>query len=112
MRGRPDVCLVQRCEDVAGYIDTLLHGPDVTALYQGRRRGIFFELALLQAAAHVENVAKPFGGDKPGIRAVAGQGGIGGNGGAVDDGLHLLQERIQRHAVLQRRFFQAPEKPD
>ena len=77
---------VERDDDLAVGSDALLHLEAQVAVDEGLRRGV--EQAVQGGHAHpsqLKDIAEALGGYEGGLRALAFQDGVGGDGGAVDD---------------------------
>jgi hypothetical protein len=106
------VLLIERYHHLTVDGDALLDDLDLTPGHQVGRRGIPFELVFFQASPHVQHVTKSLGSQEAGRGPLAGEHGIGGDGGAVDDRVHLTQKRVDRQALISCRLLQPAEKAD
>ena len=110
--GVVNVALVQRGRDLAVDRDPLVDHLDPVARDQRRRRRVLLELALLQAAAHVQHVTEALGGDEAGDGALPGQHRVRGDRGSVHDRRHPRQEVVELHPVFAGRPLQRGEETD
>ena len=99
-----DVLLTKRRHLVAVGIDPAAYGAGAIARHVGL--GIVqlpLEGALPRRLAQGQDVGKALVGDEPDPADLALDQGVGGDRGAMDDGLDLAKERLERHAMMRRR---------
>ena len=96
--------LVQRGENLTGVQGALLHPQGQTA---GHQRLVGFDehvehraVQVPDPAAHLDDVAKPLGGDHAHLGPALGDQDIGPERGAMDDLFHLAQELLQALPVV------------
>jgi hypothetical protein len=95
---------VERRHFAAGAIEAALDAGAQVARHQWLDVGVAVVVLLLaDAAAHLQRVAHAFGGEQGRFGAGMRQRGVGGDGGAVDDGVDGRGEGFQRQRRVLRR---------